>query len=462
MAGKNKAVVVDSAIGKAIKLPVVSPKDMQSISLGLKEGAGYIAASFMRGKSDVLELKRLTKNKMKVISKIECVDALAHLDEIIEVSDYLLIDRGDLSKEIPIEKIPLTQKIIIQRAREKKCAVFVATNLLENMIERTKPTRAEVNDVINTVLDGATGLTLAAETAIGKYPIKCINMLNNLICHAQLAMKTGIIFSGKRINRRQQNSYLLDTHRYGTLVAPHGGRLVSRFLEGVIDQEKMSRIPSIIINEEQHMDLEQIAVGAFSPLEGFMNSVNLKSVLNTLRLTNGVIWPIPILLDISKNDVKKISGCSEVCLRNRAGDAVALLHLEEVFRFDKNLISKKMFGTIDIHHPGVKHVNALQPFFAAGKIDLIKRRDSVYHKYELTPRQVRKLFAEKGWVKIVGFHTRNVIHRGHEFIQLQALEEAACDGLFIHPVIGKKKIGDFRTEHIIKSKCASVPPRSLM
>lgn len=97
------------------------------------------------------------------------------------------MDRGDLSKEIPIEKIPLTQKMIISKANQKNCGVFVATNFLETMIKSKKPTRAEVNDVINTVLDGAYGLALSAETAIGDYPIVCVNMLNKLIDQADIA-----------------------------------------------------------------------------------------------------------------------------------------------------------------------------------------------------------------------------------------------------------------------------------
>src|SRR3970040_2679296 len=125
---------------------------------------------------------------MKIISKVECVEALENIDEIVHISDFILIDRGDLSKEIPMEKIPFTQKVIMHKARRYNTGVFVATNLLETMVQRKKPTRAEVHDVVNTIVDVALGLPLADETAIGKHPMECINMLNKLIQHAELVV----------------------------------------------------------------------------------------------------------------------------------------------------------------------------------------------------------------------------------------------------------------------------------
>ena len=135
------------------------------------------------------------QNTMKIISKVECIDALENLNDIIWKSDYILIDRGDLSKEIPVEKIPYTQKIIIHRANKQNVGVFVATNLLETMIDHRKPTRAEVHDIIGTIVDGAEGLTLAAETAVGKYPMECINMLNKLIKHSELRRLQGTLMA---------------------------------------------------------------------------------------------------------------------------------------------------------------------------------------------------------------------------------------------------------------------------
>ena len=191
--GNNKGVVVDQRIERKISLPTLTPKDIEAIQVGLKWNIEHVAASFMRSGDAVNEVRRISKNKMKVISKVECKDAMENLDDIIIESDYILIDRGDLSKEIPIEKIPFTQKIILHRAKKLTTPVFVATNLLESMIENRKPTRAEVHDIINTIVEGAYGLTMAAETAIGKYPIGCINMLNKIINHSNLVINANEI-----------------------------------------------------------------------------------------------------------------------------------------------------------------------------------------------------------------------------------------------------------------------------
>jgi len=188
--GRNKAVVVDSGWPSQWRLPVLSEKDYQAIAIGLSAGVEYIAASFMRSPEFVAEVRRASAGKMCIISKIECWDALENLDAIIAVSDYILIDRGDLSKEISIEKIPLAQKIILSAARRHKKPAFVATNLLESMIEKKQPTRAEAHDVITTILDGAYGLALSAETAIGQHPIACVNMMNRLCQQAELLNHT--------------------------------------------------------------------------------------------------------------------------------------------------------------------------------------------------------------------------------------------------------------------------------
>lgn len=184
--GRKKAVVINSVSKKMFKLPPLSEKDYKSIEIGLKEGIEYIAASFMRSGEFVGEVRKATNNSMKIISKIECIDALKNLDEIIKKSDFILIDRGDLSKEIPIEKIPFAQKIILKKASDFCKGVFVATNLLETMVEKNRPTRAEVHDVVTTILNGAAGVTLSAETAIGKYPMECIDMINKLIKQTDL------------------------------------------------------------------------------------------------------------------------------------------------------------------------------------------------------------------------------------------------------------------------------------
>ncbi|PIR93162.1 hypothetical protein COT99_02380, partial [Candidatus Falkowbacteria bacterium CG10_big_fil_rev_8_21_14_0_10_43_10] len=427
-------------------------KDLQSINLGIKEGIEYIAASFMRSAEYVNKVRQATEGKMKIISKIECIDALDNLDEIIEASDFLLLDRGDLSKEIPIEKIPLTQKIVLARARRAGKGVFVATNLLETMVEHKKPTRAEVNDVISTIIDGAYGLTLSAETAIGKYPIECINMMNRLIKQAELARESGD-FNKKEdqvVKKLEDINYLLNINLSSDLIEPHGGKLVNRILSGEPDRVYLSSLPKITLNENLQMDVEQIAIGTFSPIEGFMNQDDFAGVLNNMRLASGEVWTIPIILDMSEEQAEGIAVGNDVALTDQSGEPVAILHVEDKYYFDKNDTCLKLYGTADVAHPGVRWIYGLQSVLLGGKISLIKRRTTEYKEYELTPRQVRKLFVERGWSKITGFHTRNVIHRSHEFIQLETMRRYHCDGLFIHPVIGKKKLGDFQAKFIIK------------
>ena len=450
--GKNKAVIIDSASRKKFELPPLSEKDYQSIEFGLKHGAGHIAASFMRSAAFVDEVKKATKNRMKIISKIECVDGLENLEEIIDKSDYLLIDRGDLSKEVPIEKIPLIQKLVINKAREKGKGVFIATNLLETMIEKKRPTRAEAHDVINTILDGAEGLTLAGETAIGKYPIECLNMLNKLIGHVSENVDFSALSGrdAKLVSHLEKSNYL-SSHSHSALVRPHGGALINRMADVLPSANYLESLPKIQLNESQQMDVEQIGIGTFSPLEGFMGEKDFHSVLDNLRLANGLTWPLPIVLDVDQEQADKLSVKSDIGLIDNEGEVMAVLHLEEKYKFNKEETALKLYGAIDENHPGVKMIVKMKPVLLGGKIDLLKRKESETKEYDLTPRQVRRLFDERGWSKVIGFHTRNVIHRGHEFIQMKAREEGRCDGLLVHPVIGKKKSGDFQAKFIIKS-----------
>lgn len=450
--GSNKAVVIDPVFEKKFQLPTLSPKDYQSIELGLKAGVKHIALSFVRSGAAIDEVRNVTKNKMKIISKIECVDALEHINEIIQGSDFILIDRGDLSKEIPIEKIPFTQKVIVHKARRYNTGVFVATNLLETMIKKRNPTRAEVHDVINTIVEGTLGLTLAAETAIGKYPLECINMLNKLIHHAELTVNGRGYekLENSFIKSLESSNYLLD-YVSSSLIPPHGGKLVNRVLSDPPKKTYLNSLQKIKLDQNKQMDVEQISVGTYSPLEGFMGQEDFLSVLTSTRLANGIIWPLPIVLDVSEKNADKFSIGEVVALTDEQGEILALLHINEKYRFDKENMAKMIYGTDSLNHPGVKMVHAMQPVLLGGKIDLIKGRKSETRAYELTPKQLRRLFEDRGWATVLGFHTRNVPHKGHEFMQLKAMEDGSCDGLLVHPVVGKKKPGDFKPEYIIKS-----------
>lgn len=451
--GNNKGVVVDTGTPRHFTLPCLTAKDREAIAVGLAEKVGYIAASFMRSAAYVNEVREATHNTMKIISKIECVDGLENLNEIIDATDYLLIDRGDLSKEIPLEKIPLTQKIILHRARQKNKGVFVATNLLETMVEKKKPTRAEVHDVVNTIMDGAYGLALSAETAIGKYPVECVTMLNRLITHVDktLEVKDFVAEEDKLVGKMESDNYLLNIESASTLIEPHGGKIIDRTLKIKPSDDWLAMLPQIQLDENSAMDVEQIAIGTFSPLEGFMTAQEVSSVLDTMRLPNGLIWPLPIVLDVDEEVAKNLEIGKPVALIGVNGGVMAILNVSERYSVDKSKFAEKLYGTLNEAHPGVARVLNMKPVLVAGTIDLIERGPSPTKAYELTPRQTRRLFDERGWTKIVGFHTRNVIHRSHEFIQLKAMEQELCDGLFVHPVVGKKKVGDFNAPYIIKS-----------
>lgn len=163
------------------KLPTFSEKDVLATQIARKNGVHEFALSFCEHRDAVGQFRKMTGPGSTIVSKIESQEGVRNLEGILESTDCILIDRGDLSREVRIEGIPLLQKAIIHRANARKIPVYVATNLLESMVTRRVPTRAEVNDVINTLLDGADGLVLAAETAIGKYPVEAARMIATLM-----------------------------------------------------------------------------------------------------------------------------------------------------------------------------------------------------------------------------------------------------------------------------------------
>lgn len=162
-------------------LPTFSEKDRRAIPVAHERGVREFALSFCESAQAVHELRTLTGRDSTIIAKIESRAGVLALSEIAGSADAILIDRGDLSREVRLEAIPLLQKAIIRKANALGVPVYVATNLLESMVTRRAPTRAEVNDVINTLLDGADGLVLAAETAIGAYPVEAARMISSLM-----------------------------------------------------------------------------------------------------------------------------------------------------------------------------------------------------------------------------------------------------------------------------------------
>lgn len=175
--GSNKGV----AIEPAIRLPAMTAKDEAAIQLGIRHGIRHFALSFASSGEDVRSLRRMIPPDAQLISKVESRAGVRNMDSIIEASDVVLIDRGDLSREIPFEDVPYYQKAIVRRANRWNRPLYVATNLLESMITNHAPTIAEANDIANTLLDGAHGLVLAAETAIGVDPIGAVDTIRRFI-----------------------------------------------------------------------------------------------------------------------------------------------------------------------------------------------------------------------------------------------------------------------------------------
>jgi len=176
-AGSNKA----ADIARDLDFDPLTEKDRAAIAIGLNAGIRNFALSFANRSEDVEQMRAVCGPHANIICKIESPLGLANLTGIIDLADEILIDRGDLSRRIAIEKVPFLQRRIISIARARKTPVFVATNLLESMVSRKSPTRAEVNDVVSTLLMGANGLVLAAETAIGNYPAESVAMVRGLI-----------------------------------------------------------------------------------------------------------------------------------------------------------------------------------------------------------------------------------------------------------------------------------------
>lgn len=439
LVGGRKAVQIDSP---TLHLPPFSRKDYKAMEIGKKYGIKHFTLSFMESPKDVEKFRKEYPGSI-LYSKIESKLGLENFIEIAKVSDGVLIDRGDLSHQIPIEKIPFVQKYIIKKVRELGKEAFVATNTLEQMALTLKPSRAETNDIINTILDGATGIALTKETAVGKNPGETVNMLVSLIKQTEFINK----FEGDTIEKIEKSNYVYSNETPGLLIEPHGGKLVDR-----TDFNFSGELPekNIEVNEKTLMDVEQIAVGAFSPLKGFMGHEDFMSVADGMRLKNGTVWTIPITLDVDEKTKDRILVGEKIGLKFE-GETMAILDVTEIYQIDKKDCAGKLFGTYDESHPGVKNFMDMKDYLVGGEITLIERRKSPNKANELTPKQARKIFSERGWSRVLGFHTRNVIHRSHEFVQMEGLKRSLCDGLFIHPVVGMKKKGDFMADSIIKT-----------
>jgi sulfate adenylyltransferase len=228
-------------------------------------------------------------------------------------------------------------------------------------------------------------------------------------------------------------------------IAPHGGKLVNLLAEGARAEtlaQEAANLPKIVVNPRELSDLEMLTVGALSPLTGFQGERDYHSILETMHLVDGLAWSIPVTLSLDEEEVKRIGGAEAVALlAEEGGEPLAILEVAEVYQRDRQKEALGVFRTEDLEHPGVKALHEAGDFCLAGPVRSIRLPEhDDFLAYRRTPAETRAAFRERGWRTVVGFQTRNPIHRAHEYIQKCALE--IVDGLLVHPLMGATKGDD--------------------
>jgi sulfate adenylyltransferase len=216
------------------------------------------------------------------------------------------------------------------------------------------------------------------------------------------------------------------------LIRPHGGELVDRGGERPADVESLE---VLTLTSREVSDLDMLASGALSPLTGFMGREDYESVVESMRLGSGLPWALPVCLAVGE-----APRGDRVALADQSGRVLAVLDVEEVFQYDAEREAERCFRTTDADHPGVARLYAQKARYLAGPVTVFERQEPDFPELHRDPRDTRALFAERGWKRVVGFQTRNPIHRAHEYLTKCALE--TVDGLLIHPLVGETKSDD--------------------
>ena len=235
-------------------------------------------------------------------------------------------------------------------------------------------------------------------------------------------------------------------------LSPHGGTLVDRVISRQAGAEKIRGLKSIAIRDQIARECVGIAYGFFSPLEGFMRRDDVDAVVNEMLLASGYVWSIPIVFDISPDEISELSlNEGDALLLTHDGQPVATLDVEEIYSYDKEQMAQKVYGTTDEKHPGVQRTYAYKDRFLGGKITLVNPPviNPPFDKFWYPPKAMRERFAEKGWEKVAAHQSRNVPHAGHEWLMKGAWFAANADAVLVNAVIGEKKVGDFIDEAII-------------
>ena len=239
------------------------------------------------------------------------------------------------------------------------------------------------------------------------------------------------------------------------LIAPHGGELVINMAstsERAELAELSHGLPQITIGSRQLADLEMLANGAYSPLNGFMTRDDYLSVINTMHLRNGLPWSIPITLAVTTELAQGVQAGSQVALVNADGALQAVMTVQEKYAYDKQLEACEVYRTEDEAHPGVKNVYQQAEILLGGPVRVVALQPQTFTQYRYTPTQSRALFTQRAWRRVVGFQTRNPVHRAHEYIQKCALE--TVDGLYLHPLVGDTKGDDIPAD--VRMRCYEV------
>ena len=239
-------------------------------------------------------------------------------------------------------------------------------------------------------------------------------------------------------------------------IQPHGGVLVNRIAAGGEREALLaeaSKLKSIAVNAWTISDLDLIGVGAFSPLTGFMTKADYTSVVDNMRLANGLVWSIPITLAVEPNKAAELNAGERAALVGENGVIYGVIDIEDIYTVDQNHEAIRVFKTDDLEHPGVAKLMERSSTYVGGAVTVLNRpQPDKFQEFYFDPSETRRLFAEKGWNTVVGFQTRNPVHRAHEYIQKCAME--IVDALFLNPLVGETKSDDVPANVRMKSYLA--------
>jgi sulfate adenylyltransferase len=237
------------------------------------------------------------------------------------------------------------------------------------------------------------------------------------------------------------------------MIAPHGGRLINRVVGGK-ERERLLALapglPKVVLNARETADADMIAMGAMSPLEGFMTKDDYDAVLSRRRLARGLPWTVPVVLAEKPGAPVAAKEGGDVALVTQDRQLLAVLHVESIWKMDKGDEARKVLRTDDKAHPGVQYLDTIGERYLGGRVSVVNRlKYDNFHSRRLDPTETRTLFKQKGWRSVVAFQTRNPIHRAHEYLTKCALE--VCDGLMLHPLMGETKSDDVPAD--VRMKC---------